>query len=310
MNLWLFVALAAIWGASFLFLRVAAPAFGAGLAAELRVGIAFLALALLAWVWPAIRHRGGQLPAHVARWHFWVVGALNSAVPFALYGLAALSLPAGYLAILNALVPLWGGLLAAVFLGEALRLRLVLGVVFAALGVSLLVQLGPVAVNAQTLLAAAACAGATFCYAVAGMLTKRWLSEVNAFESALRSLGPASVLLLPIALVEAPHAQPTAMAWWSVAALGLLCSAVAYLLFFRLIRAVGPIKATSVTFLIPGFGVFWGFVFLGEPLTLGMGLGLLLVIAASALVLSTPSAPASPQAHHRPPPPAPGDPGK
>jgi len=281
-NLLLFFGLAAIWGASFLFLRYASPAFGPILAAELRVSIAFFCLLVLSSLLAIFRERSsGPTPWRA----FTVVAALNSAVPFALYGYAALHLPAGYLAILNALVPLWGGLLATVFLGERLRLGLVGAVVLAGVGVGMIVQLGPVSLNLQTGFAVLACAGATLCYAIAGQLTTRFLSNRSPLENATKSLGMASLLLLPLIVFDLPTAEPTPQAWASVLALGLLCSAFAYLLFFRLIAQLGPIKATSVTFLIPAFGVLWGHLFLDEPLTWVMGVGFALVLVASLIVL-------------------------
>ncbi|MEY2776199.1 MAG: hypothetical protein RLY30_297 [Pseudomonadota bacterium] len=284
MILFIFVLLGALWGASFLFLRIAAPEFGAALSAELRVGLAWLALWALVQLWPWAKAQS-QLTAGVSWRAYALIGLLNSALPFALYGLAALVLPAGYMAILNALVPLWGGLLAIRFLQEPLRPALVIGVALAATGVSLMVQLGPLELSIEVLLGVLACMGATLCYAIAGILTKRLLSHASGYANALHSLFFAACWLLPFGLLQAPSAHPTTAAWLAVGALALASTALAYLIFFRLIRDLGPIRATSVTFLIPAFGVLWGVIFLGEPLTLGMLLGFGLVLSASVLVL-------------------------
>lgn len=284
MNLFIFVLLGALWGASFLFLRIAAPEFGAALSAELRVGLAWLALWLLARLWPWAKAQSGQKGG--VGWRVYaLIGLLNSALPFALYGLAALVLPAGYMAILNALVPLWGGLLAIKFLHEPLRPALVIGVALAATGVSLMVQLGPLDLSPAVLLGVLACMGATLCYAIAGILTKRLLSQATGYANALHSLFFATFWLLPFGLWQVPTAQPTPASWLAVTALALASTSLAYLIFFRLIRDLGPIRATSVTFLIPAFGVLWGVIFLGEPLTLGMLMGFGLVLSASILVL-------------------------
>jgi len=288
-----FVSLAALWGSSFLFLRLAVPDFGPILAAELRVGIAWIILSLLvgAGVFRRyIREKLQQTPAPSSSapplvwWQMAIVGLTNSALPFALYGFAALSLPAGYLAILNALAPLWGALLASIFLGQSVRWTLVAGVLLAGLGISLLMRLGPVEVNTQTLLAGLACAGATFFYAIAGQLTRRWLSQVSAVHSARATLGYATLWILPFIASDVAAATPTPVAWGAVLALGIASSALAYLIFFWLLKQIGPVRASSVTFLIPGFGVLWGALFLGEPLSLHVFAGLALVVVASLLV--------------------------
>ncbi|MFM1880008.1 MAG: hypothetical protein RLZZ344_242 [Pseudomonadota bacterium] len=288
-----FVGLAALWGSSFLFLRLAVPDFGPVLAAELRVGIAWIILSLLVGAgvfrrYLRLRTASGAGPEMVNTlppwWQMALVGLTNSALPFALYGFAAISLPAGYLAILNSLVPLWGALLGSMFLGQSVRWTLLAGVLLAGLGISLLVQLGPVAVTGQTLLAGLACAGATLCYAIAGQLTRRWLSHLSAVHSARSTLGYASLWILPFIAPDASAATPTAVGWGAVLALGMVSSALAYLLFFWLLKQIGPVRASSVTFLIPGFGVLWGALFLGEPLSLNVLVGLTLVVFASLLV--------------------------
>jgi drug/metabolite transporter (DMT)-like permease len=286
-----FVSLAAVWGASFLFLRLAVPDFGPVLSAELRVGIAWIALTLLSAIAtlrrfvPFLSGEASARPGvRVAWWKMALVGLTNSALPFALYGFAALSLPAGYLAILNALVPLWGGLIAAAFLGQPLRWTLFAAVGLAALGISQMVRLGPVPVDMQTLLAALACAAATLCYAVAGQLTRLWLSGVTAVRSARTTLGYASLCILPFVGSDLQAASPTPVGWGAVLALGLVSSALAYLLFFWLLKRLGPVRASSVTFLIPAFGVVWGTLFLGEPLGAPVLIGLGLVVLASVLV--------------------------
>ena len=286
-----FVSLAAVWGASFLFLRLAVPDFGPVLSAELRVGIAWIALtviSVLAPLWRFVPFPAGQVSSNprvpIAWWKMALVGLTNSALPFALYGFAALSLPAGYLAILNALVPLWGGLIAAAFLGQPLRWTLFAAVGLAALGISQMVRLGPVPVDMQTLLAALACAAATLCYAVAGQLTRLWLSGVTAVRSARTTLGYASLCILPFVGSDLQTASPTPIGWGAVLALGLVSSALAYLLFFWLLKRLGLVRASSVTFLIPAFGVVWGTVFLGEPLGAPVLIGLSLVVLASILV--------------------------
>jgi drug/metabolite transporter (DMT)-like permease len=276
----LFVSLSAIWGASFLFLRLSVPDLGSWLVALLRVLLAFLALGLVGLIWRLHRMR-----VHIPWQRFAIIGLLNSAIPFALYSYAAQVMLAGYMAILNALVPMWAGLLAVMLLKERLRLTLVLSVALAMTGIVVLVGLSPVDLTAGFLLAAFACVGATVCYAFAGILTRRWLDGVSSFQSALYSLAFASAALLPFGLWQFPQAHFTLKASLAVLAVALLCSAFAYLLFFRLIRAVGPTKATTVTFMIPAFGVLWGSLFLGEPLTINVMIGFVMVALASLIAM-------------------------
>ncbi|MFZ9104006.1 MAG: DMT family transporter [Burkholderiaceae bacterium] len=276
----LFVSLSAIWGASFLFLRLSVPDLGSWLVALLRVLLAFLALGLVGLIW-----RLHRLRVQVPWQRFALIGLLNSAVPFALYSYAAKSMLAGYMAILNALVPMWAGLLAVVFLKERLRPTLLFSVVLAMTGIVVLVGLSPVDLTTGFLLAALACVGATVCYAIAGILTRRWLEGVSSFQSALYSLAFASAALLPFGVLQLPQAHFSLKASLAVCAVALLCSAFAYLLFFRLIRAVGPTKATTVTFMIPAFGVLWGSLFLGEPLTVNVMIGFLMVALASLIAM-------------------------
>jgi drug/metabolite transporter (DMT)-like permease len=276
-----FVALAAIWGSSFLFIRIAAPEFGAVLSAELRVGIAWVCL----WVVSLFTLGSAQCfqrPRLEPR--VLVLGLTNSAIPFALYGAASFHLSAGYLAILNALVPLWAGLIASVWLGQPFRWSLVLAVALAATGIAMLVNLGPVEASLQTVWAGLACAAATFCYALAAQWTRRWFADTSPLRVARSTLGYATLALLPFAIPDLLTAQPSAAGWFSVFMLGLLGSGLAYLLYFWLLRELCPVRAVSVTFLIPGFGILWGAVFLDEVITLSVIAGLGLVVLSSLLV--------------------------
>jgi drug/metabolite transporter (DMT)-like permease len=278
-NLATFFSLAAIWGASFLFMRIAAPHFGALWTAELRVAIAWLAL--LAFF--ALGRKRVPVRSHLR--DFWIVGAFNSGIPFALFSFAALHIPAGYSAILNATVPLWAAVFSAALLREPLTWRVSVGAVLAMAGIALMVKLGPVQLSGDTLLSVLACLGATACYGFAGTWTKKRLQGVPGHVNATNSQLFAALSLLPFAAFSAPAALPPLPAWGAVLALALLCSAVAYLLYFRLLSRWSATKATSVTFVIPAFGIFWGWLLLGEPITLSMLLGFALVLLATAMVM-------------------------
>jgi drug/metabolite transporter (DMT)-like permease len=274
-----FISLAALFGASFLFMRVAAPQFGAILTAELRVAIAGLVLT-------AYTLTTGRPMLTRERWRdFLVVGAFNTGVPFALFSYAAIHIPAGYSAILNALMPIWAAFFSAAMLGERLTWRVFAGVAVAMAGIAMLVQLGPVEIDRKLILAAFACVLATVCYGFAGSYTKKYLAGLPAHGAAANTMMWAAALLAPAALANLPEAPPPALAWLAVASLGLLCTALAFLVYYQLIARIGATQISAVTFLLPAFGIFWGWLFLGEPVTAAMLGGFALVAIAAGLVL-------------------------
>ncbi|MBM7345523.1 DMT family transporter [Pantoea coffeiphila] len=273
--------LAAIWGASFLFMRVATPVFGSLNTAFLRVFFGCLGLvALLLILRVKFTFNGKALPAVL-------LGVINSAVPFVMYCLAAKWLPAGYSAILNATTPLMGVLIGGLLFSEQFTLRKLSGVVLGLAGIVLLTTTGSLALTHDVLLGIAACLVATACYAMAGFLTKKWIGDRGGLDAKLVALGSqmgATLFMLPI-FITSVAVQP-AMDWqhpgvWlCVLALGLVCTAWAYILFFRLIADIGPLKTLTVTFLIPPFGVLWGYLFLGETISSGfIGGGLVIIVA-------------------------------
>lgn len=278
--------LAAIWGASFLFMRIVAPVLGAFWTAETRValaGIAMLAYMLLT----------RQDMIFGKYWKQYVmVGILNSALPFSLFSFAAMTLPAGYSAIVNATSPLWGALAGALMLGERLNARKLAGLVIGVAGVAFLVRLGPVAFTPQVLLAALACVGAAVCYGIAGAYSKKKSAGVAPPQMATGSQLGAALVLLPFAGASSVPGTVTPFVVLIAALLALLCSAVAYFIYFRLIADLGPTKALTVTFLIPLFALAWGAIFLGETINANTLIGCALVVLATWLVVFQP-APAS-----------------
>ena len=284
------IVLAALWGGSFLFLRVTAPVLGA---VPTTFGRVLLGAAGLAVLLAALRLRprfGGKLSATLA------LGVVSSGIPFLMFALAARSLPAGYSAILNATTPLMGVLIGALAFGERITAARVGGVVLGMAGVAVLAQAGPVALTAPVAWGMGACLVATACYGWAGFLTRRWITERGGLDSRTVALGSQLGAVLVIApfmaweLARQPQAaQAFASAppvvWGALLALGLLCTALAYVLYFRLIADVGPIKALTVTFLIPLFGVAWGWLLLGEPAGAAHAVGGGLIAAALWLVL-------------------------
>jgi drug/metabolite transporter (DMT)-like permease len=281
-DLFRLISLAAIWGASFLFMRILAPVLGALWTAEVRVGIAGAVMLGLMWLSKRTMSIGENWKQYL------ILGGINSALPFALYSYAALTLPAGYSAIVNATSPLWGALMGAVFLGEQLTGRKMLGMLVGVIGVSLLVRLGPVQFSNALLLAVLACVGATVCYAIAGIYSKKQSTKMAPLQMATGSQCGAALVLLPFLPLAPIRGEITLTIMLVAAALALLCSAVAYVIYFRLIRDLGPTKALTVTFLIPLFALLWGYIFLQEVITASTVIGCAGVVIATWLVVFQP----------------------
>lgn len=273
------VLLAALWGGSFLFMRIGAPEFGAVALVAVRVALAAAALLPLL----ALRGLGPDLRRH---WRpIAVVGLVNSALPFVLYTYAALSITAGLSAVFNATAPLWGALVAWWWLGDRPTASRALGLAVGFAGVAWLAwdkaSFKPGA--GDTGLAVVACLAATLCYGIGANYTKRRLSGVSPLAVAAGSQAAAALALAVPAALWWPAAAPSAAAWGAAAVLGVLCTGLAYLLYFRLIAHVGPARAIAVTYLIPLFGVLWGALFLGERVTPVMVLAGLVILAGTAL---------------------------
>jgi drug/metabolite transporter (DMT)-like permease len=269
--------LAALWGGSFLFMRVAAPEFGPLALIELRVGIAavFLLVVLVA------RGRLGLLRAHAAP--MAVVGVINSALPFTLLAYATLSVTAGFASILNATSPLWGAIVAWVWLRERLTPWRMAGLAIGFAGV-LLLAWGKVSFKpGGSGLAILAALIATLSYGIAASYTKRRLTGVDTLAVATGSQVGAALVLLPLALLAWPARPVSFTAWASVVAMGVACTGIAYILYFRLIAHVGPARAIAVTFLVPAFAILWGAAFLGEDVTMQTAAAGLVVLAGTAL---------------------------
>jgi len=271
--------LATLWSLQFLFMRVAVPVFGSPLVAEARAlfGVAFI----VPWALFA-----AQRIAPLAHWRDHLGIALtNNVLPFLLFAWAATALPAGYLAIINGTVPLWTGVFAALLLGERLGPRRAAGFALGIVGVALIVNLGPVELGARTLAGAGAALLGAACWGWAGVLIKQRFGKLPPIGLAAGSIGFAALLMSPAwALAPAPQAwTPEATA--ALIALGVVCSGIAYLPFFTLLRDIGPSRTLSVTFLVPVLGVFWGWLFLDEAVTLPMLAGAALVLGAMAQVL-------------------------
>lgn len=267
--------LGALWGAAFLFIRIAVPEFGPVALVEVRVLIA--ATVLLAIV--IARRRTHEFRG---RWRVLaLIGTLNTAVPFALYAYATRSVPAGFAAVLNATVPLFGALLGAAFFHERLGLVRASGLGVGFVGV--LVLVAPDLTVDGGALAISAALGGSLLYAISAHLTRRLLLGVHSLVIATGSLLASVVLLAIPAVLTWPPVAPSAKAWGATVALALLATALGYILYFRLLERVGATGAMAVTYLIPLFGMVWGRVFLDERVTLPMLFGCASILAGVAI---------------------------
>lgn len=271
------VALSALWGASFMLIRIAAPVLTPNVLAVLRVGAATVTLAILM---RSMRH---TWPTH--HWkEIFGLGALAVALPFLLFAWAALQLPAGYSALFNATAVVFGIFTSAWLKEDTLTLRKLLGCVCGFAGIAMIVGLGPVEPSMKVFMAALGCVAASACYGSSTPLMKRALNRMQPLEIAAGIHAVSVLLLLPGAVWSWPQAQFTTSALLAVAMMGVVTSGLAYWVHIRILAEVSPVAAMSPTFMIPVFGVTWGHLFLGEQLGAGIFLGGALVLLACALI--------------------------
>lgn len=276
-----FVLLAAIWGSSFLFTRISVVEFGVLPTAAVRVAIA------AAFLLPLVLLRGLG-PTLVKNWrHVFLIGMFNSGIPFACFAFALLSITTGLSAILNATVPMFGALVAWVWLKDRPTHSRLLGLVVGFAGVAMLAwdkaTFKPDASGLAPGWAVLACLLACICYALSASYTKRYLTGLPPLVTAAGSQIGATVGLALPAWWLWPARIPGSSAWLALVAVGVLCTGVAYILYFRLIENAGPARALAVTFVIPVFAVFYGALFLSEAVTLWMLLCAVVIVCGTAL---------------------------
>ena len=272
------VLLAAVWGASFLFMRMGAPEFGPIALVQLRMLIA--ALFLL----PVLKMRIGfaELPPN---WKpLTMLGFLNSAIPFLLLTYSTLYVTAGFSSVFNATAPLWGALVAWVWLSERLSAIGIVGLIVGFLGVAVLAGDADNLASPGSVLAVIAAIGGAFFYGIGANYARRYTKHLNSLSVATGSMLFPAILLLPLTVAFWPDTPPSARAWFALIAMGIASTGVAYILYFRLIANVGPAKAISVAYLIPAFAVIWGALILDETVTALMIIGCLIIFLGTALV--------------------------
>jgi drug/metabolite transporter (DMT)-like permease len=270
--------LSALWGASFIYIRVAVPALGPFVLVELRVGLAAVVLALCAAL-------VGRLPKLRGRWRqFALLGAVNVAIPFSLISTAEINLTASLAAILNSTTVMFTAVVAAVWMGDALTARKVVGVVLGIVGVTVLVGWDPIVMNWFVVLSVGAMLAASLAYALGSVYAKRTFAGSPPLAIAIGQLTAAATLMLPLAAVSVPDERPSTIVVLSILGLALPSTALAYMLYFRLIENVGPTSTSTVTLLVPLFGLLFGVVLLDEPVGLGTLAGLVLILSSVTLI--------------------------
>ena len=283
------VFLAAIWGGSFIFLRVAVPEVGPLLTALLRVSLAGMALLGFAYM------TGVRMNWRRNAKSYALVGLFATALPFSCFSFASLYLPAAYSALLNSTAPLFGALFSVLWLAERLTARKLSGLALGVTGVGVLVGAGALVLDAKVLLAATACLLAAACYAVSSIIVKKTgrpsggsdpSGGIHPIAMATGSMLWGALIMAPTLPFSLPTTTPSATALWCVLAMSLLSSALAQAIFIPLIVKIGPTRAMSVSFLIPLFSMLWAFIFLHETVGLSTLFGGAIVLVAMGLVLT------------------------
>lgn len=273
--------LGALWGASFLFMRLANQELGALPTVGVRVAIASVFLLCVLF----LRGQRAELRSHWRKTLF--VGTINSGLPFACYSFALLSISTGLSSILNATAPMFGAVVAWAWLGDRPDRSRLFGLLIGFAGISLLAwdkaSFRPDASGLASGWAVVACLLACLCYGISASYTKRYLSGVPSLVAATGSQIGATLALAVPTLWLWPSQAPSGRAWLSLLAVGVLCTGLAYILYFRLIERLGPAKAMTVTFLVPVFALLYGNILLQEALTLHMLLCGAVVVLGTAL---------------------------
>ncbi len=271
-------ALAAIWGASYIFIRIAVEPVGPVMLMFIRVALS--GLILLGYA----RLRRQQLNIRGHWRQFIVLGFLGSALPFTLIAWAELTVTGSMAAILMSATPLFTTFVAAVGLSEALTPHKLIGAILGIVGVSITVGGSPLALDTRTIAATLALLAATLSYAIGGVYAKRCFQGLDNLSLSTGQLLFAALMLAPASVVDLPLPEVSPLVLMATLALVVLCTAFAYQLYYYLVISAGPLQALTVTLLIPVFGLVWGALLLGESISAGMIIGLAVVLFSVGLV--------------------------
>lgn len=273
--------LAAIWGGSFIFMRVIAPVMGAIPTANARVLIAGIVLSIYFAV-------TGLEVEWKKNWkQYLIIGIVASGIPFSLFAYASLYIPASYEVILNSTAPIFGAVFSWLWLQEEMNWTKAIGLITAAIGVGVVVDIGRADLTVTFISSVLACLLAAICYGLAGIYIKKFTKGLKPIAIAGGSQLLVGLVMLPISLTYNVDLQAIMQPQIILCILGLalICSMVAYLLYYQLLSDIGPTRALSVTFLMPVFGMLWGNLFLGEIITLQMILGTVVILFGTWLTV-------------------------
>lgn len=273
------VLLAALWGGSYLFVRVAAPVLGVFPTISLRVVLAAFTLIVYSLVTrQSLRLKKG--------WRsYFLLGLLNNAIPFVLIAVAIVNLNASIAATLNATTPLFTAIVAAVWLKEDLTRRKIAGLLLGVMGVAVLVGWSPLPLSAAVIQGGLFALIAALAYGIAAVYARRQFATNRSIDTTMGQLLASSLLLLPGGVISMPIQMPSIGVILAVLTLAIACTTFAYLLYFQLISSAGATRTATVTFLIPVFSLLFGKVWLNEPVTSGLVIGLLTILFSVWLVI-------------------------
>ncbi len=269
----LIVFLGALWGASFLFMRISVPEVGPLFTGAMRVVFAGVFLGMVALA-------VGQAGHWENKKKMAFFSLINSAIPFSLFSFAANYLPAGYLSVLNAMAPMLGLLIGIFFYQVKHSLKMWVGICFGMFGVISLTALGPIHIGMWQLLSLLAGVIGAFCYALTGYWAASWFPKISPIKMTFQNQVMASCWLLPLAGASGLPTEVSTTSWGALFGLGVICTGFAYFLYNRLIREIGAVKTSSIAFLIPCFAIGWSWLFLNEQITQGHVLGVVCIILA------------------------------
>lgn len=276
-SLFRLVILAAMWGGSFLFMRIAANPLGPVALIEARVGFAAITLLIISFYLRKKLKLTGNIK------HFFVLGLFNSALPFLLFAYSAQFLNVSTLAILNSTSPIWGAVIGAVIAKKMLTKSVSLGLLLGIIGVAILVGWEGIIMGKSAILPMISALIAAFSYGIASNYAKN-APQVGSYDNAHGSMWASVIIILPLVPFFPVRESLTFDIFTAVILLGVFCTGLAYLLYFRLIADVGASSALTVTFLIPVFGILWGHIFLDEVIGLNTLIGSILVIIGTMFV--------------------------
>jgi drug/metabolite transporter (DMT)-like permease len=271
------ILLAAIWGGSFLFLRLGAPVLGPVLFIQLRVGLGAVFLLIVAM----IQRKPLELRGNLV--HYAILGFFNTGFPFLLFAFGALHITASMESVLNATAAIWGAIISAVWLRVHLSPKAMIGLAAGLFGVAVLVGLDASHMDRDAWLAVAAGLGAAFSYGLASAYIHKVRRPVGSFANAHGSLWAATLMFVPVTPFFAMPAPLTVPAAIAVVGIGVMCSGTAYMIYFKLLGDIGAAPTLSVSFLIPAFGILWGVLFLHEHVGWNVPIGAVFIVVGTAL---------------------------